>query len=81
MVLCINFYSHPPALYILYSRFCCLALADVTVTSSVVVFRRINTPRKAGGLGDMDIPILGDKTLEISRMYGVLKEDEGIAFR
>lgn len=41
----------------------------------------INTPRKQGGLGSMKIPLLADKTCEISKAYGVLKEDEGIAFR
>jgi len=41
----------------------------------------VNTPRKQGGLGKMNIPILADKTHDISRRYGVLKEDEGIAFR
>lgn len=41
----------------------------------------INTPRKQGGLGSMNIPLLADKTCDISRNYGVLKEDEGIAFR
>ena len=29
----------------------------------------------------MKIPLLADKTMEISRAYGVLKEDEGIPFR
>jgi alkyl hydroperoxide reductase subunit AhpC len=29
----------------------------------------------------MNIPLVADKTLEISRMYGCLKEEEGIAFR
>lgn len=41
----------------------------------------INTPRKQGGLGEMNIPLLADKDLEISRKYGCLKEDAGIAFR
>merc|ERR1711988_1039428 len=41
----------------------------------------VNTPRKQGGLGEMKIPLLADKTGEISKAYGVLKEDEGIAFR
>jgi len=40
-----------------------------------------NTPRKAGGLGDMKIPLLADKSMAISRAYGVLKEDEGLDFR
>lgn len=41
----------------------------------------INTPREKGGLGEMHIPLLADKDLKIARSYGVLKEDEGIAFR
>ncbi|XP_041357093.1 peroxiredoxin-like isoform X2 [Gigantopelta aegis] len=41
----------------------------------------VNTPRKQGGLGQLKIPLIADKTMEISRMYGCLKEDEGIAFR
>lgn len=40
-----------------------------------------NTPREAGGLGEMNIPLLADRTQEISTKYGVLKKDEGIAFR
>ncbi|KAF2361765.1 Peroxiredoxin C-terminal [Trinorchestia longiramus] len=40
----------------------------------------INTPRREGGLGEMNIPLLADKNLEIARAYGVLKED-GVAFR
>lgn len=42
---------------------------------------RVLTPRKQGGLGDMKVPMLADKTGEISRAYGVYKEDEGVAFR
>ncbi|KAG7459523.1 hypothetical protein MATL_G00211480 [Megalops atlanticus] len=41
----------------------------------------INTARKQGGLGPMHIPLLADLTQSISRDYGVLKEDEGIAYR
>jgi len=41
----------------------------------------INTPRKQGGLGPMNIPLVADLTQSISRDYGVLKEDEGIAYR
>ena len=40
-----------------------------------------NVPRKKGGLGNMQIPIIADTTMEISRKYGVLKEDEGVSFR
>ncbi|MBB6682375.1 redoxin domain-containing protein, partial [Aequorivita sp. 609] len=38
-------------------------------------------PRKQGGLGSMNIPLLADLTQSISRDYGVLKEEEGIAYR
>lgn len=41
----------------------------------------VNTSRKQGGLGKMNIPLIADKNMEISTKYGVLKEDEGIAFR
>ena len=29
----------------------------------------------------MNIPLLADKSMSISRSYGVLKEDEGVSFR
>ena len=32
-----------------------------------------NTPREAGGLGKMSIPLLADRTQQISASYGVLK--------
>ncbi|XP_007935035.1 thioredoxin-dependent peroxide reductase, mitochondrial [Orycteropus afer afer] len=41
----------------------------------------INTPRKNGGLGHMNIPVLSDLTKQISRDYGVLLENPGIALR
>ncbi|TNM85992.1 hypothetical protein fugu_008263 [Takifugu bimaculatus] len=41
----------------------------------------INTPRKEGGLGEMKIPLVADLTKKISKDYGVLKEDDGIAYR
>lgn len=41
----------------------------------------VETPRKKGGLGEMQIPILADTNHKISRDYGVLIESEGIAFR
>nr|ACO15718.1 Peroxiredoxin-2 [Caligus clemensi] len=44
-------------------------------------FHWINTPRKEGGLGEMNIPLLADKNMEISRAYGVLKESDGVSFR
>lgn len=44
-------------------------------------FAWINQPRKEGGLGSMKIPVLADVTHQISRDYGVYKEDDGLAYR
>ncbi|OBZ73154.1 Peroxiredoxin 1, partial [Grifola frondosa] len=39
-------------------------------------------PRKQGGLGpDLKLPLIADKSLQISREYGVLIEEEGVALR
>lgn len=40
-----------------------------------------NVPRKKGGLGSLELPLIADKNMAISKKYGVLKEDAGIAFR
>lgn len=41
-----------------------------------------NLPRKEGGLGpDLKLTLLADKTHKISRDYGILLEDEGVALR
>lgn len=40
-----------------------------------------NTAQKDGGLGPVDVPLLSDKNHQISREYGVLIEEEGIALR
>ncbi|KAF6132259.1 peroxiredoxin 2 [Phyllostomus discolor] len=41
----------------------------------------INTPQKEGSLGPLNIPLLADVTRNLSHDYGVLKKDEGIAYR
>ncbi|KAI0210430.1 Peroxiredoxin [Lamellibrachia satsuma] len=41
----------------------------------------VQTPRKQGGLGDMKIPLLSDKTGDIARAYGVYKDADGVAYR
>ncbi|KAF2839131.1 thioredoxin-like protein [Patellaria atrata CBS 101060] len=40
-----------------------------------------NASRKDGGLGNVNIPLLSDKNHSLSRDYGVLIEEEGIALR
>jgi len=41
----------------------------------------VRTPRKRGGLGHMQIPLVADVTKTIAADYGVLLEDIGIALR
>lgn len=41
----------------------------------------INTPRDANGLGELNFPLAADLTHSVSRDYGVLLEEQGIALR
>ncbi|XP_043486111.1 peroxiredoxin 1-like [Polistes fuscatus] len=41
----------------------------------------INTPRKDGGIGEMNIPLIADKSCKIARDYSVLDEETGVPFR
>lgn len=41
----------------------------------------INTPRERNGLGKLKFPLASDITKSVSRDYGVLIEEEGIALR
>lgn len=40
-----------------------------------------NVPRRYGGLGNTDIPLLSDAAHKIGRKYGVLVEEEGLCLR
>lgn len=53
----------------------------VSVDSHFCHLAWINTPRKSGGLGHMNIMLLSDLTKQISRDYGVLLEEPGLALR
>ncbi|KAM5271990.1 thioredoxin-dependent peroxide reductase, mitochondrial [Ctenodactylus gundi] len=53
----------------------------VSVDSHFTHLAWINTPRKSGGLGRMNIALLSDLTKQISRDYGVLLEGPGLALR
>ncbi|KAL2500082.1 2-Cys peroxiredoxin BAS1-like [Abeliophyllum distichum] len=41
----------------------------------------VQTDRKSGGLGDLKYPLVSDVTKSISKLYGVLIPDQGIALR
>ncbi|KAL0426606.1 UNVERIFIED_CONTAM: 2-Cys peroxiredoxin BAS1-like, chloroplastic [Sesamum latifolium] len=41
----------------------------------------VQTDRKSGGLGDLKYPLVSDVTKSISKSYGVLIPDQGIALR
>ncbi|QJC51307.1 peroxiredoxin [Paenibacillus albicereus] len=41
----------------------------------------IHAPKSAGGLGKLNFPLASDITKQVSRDYGVLIEEEGIALR
>ncbi|MFO7172972.1 MAG: peroxiredoxin [Bacillota bacterium] len=41
----------------------------------------IKAPRELGGLGELAFPLASDMTKEVSRAYGVLVEEEGVALR
>lgn len=58
-----------------------LHFAIYSIKVPVCLCVRINTPRKQGGLGHMKVPLVADTKRSISQDYGVLKEDEGIAYR
>uniref|UniRef100_A0A8C8SS36 Peroxiredoxin-2 n=1 Tax=Pelusios castaneus TaxID=367368 RepID=A0A8C8SS36_9SAUR len=53
----------------------------VSVDSHFSHLAWVNTPRKEGGLGTINIPLLSDLTRSIARDYGVLKEEEGVTYR
>lgn len=48
---------------------------------SATIYFRCLTPRELGGLGSLKLPLLSDFNKKMSRDFGVLIEDEGIALR
>jgi len=53
----------------------------VSVDSKFTHLAWINTPRKAGGLGGLDYPLVSDLTKKIATDYGVLTADGAVALR
>jgi peroxiredoxin (alkyl hydroperoxide reductase subunit C) len=66
-----------------YEDFKDLGAEIVGVSTDSVYSHRawINTPRDQNGLGGLRFPLASDITKRVSRSYGVLLEDEGIALR
>jgi peroxiredoxin (alkyl hydroperoxide reductase subunit C) len=56
-------------------------LIGVSVDSKYSHLAWVNTPRKQGGLGNIKYPIVADLNKSISRNYGVLLEEAGVALR
>jgi|SRR5882672_8097176 len=53
----------------------------VSIDSKFVHRAWIKTPREKNGLGELNFPLASDLTKDISRKYGVLIEEKGIALR
>ncbi|MDP3981340.1 MAG: peroxiredoxin [Chlamydiota bacterium] len=56
-------------------------LIGVSIDSHYTHLAWKNTPRNAGGLGDIQYPLVADLNKSIARDYGVLLENAGIALR
>jgi len=53
----------------------------ISIDSKFVHRAWIQTPRGKNGLGELKFPLASDLTKDVSRRYGVLMEDKGIALR
>ncbi|XP_057438891.1 2-Cys peroxiredoxin BAS1, chloroplastic [Lotus japonicus] len=56
-------------------------ILGVSVDSVFSHLAWVQTERKSGGLGDLNYPLVSDVTKSISKSYGVLIPDQGIALR
>jgi peroxiredoxin (alkyl hydroperoxide reductase subunit C) len=61
-------------------------VVGISIDSKFSHLAWVNTPRNKGGLGKMDIPLIGDISKVMSHEYGMLVEDadddmDGIALR
>lgn len=63
----------------LYSRQCAVVFASTDSVHSIKAWS--HTDESEGGLGAVHVPIISDKNHKVSRDYGVLIEDEGVAER
>jgi alkyl hydroperoxide reductase subunit AhpC len=56
-------------------------ILGISVDSQYTHLAWINTPRKQGGLGGLDYPLVSDLTKKIAADYGVLTADGAVALR
>jgi len=56
-------------------------ILGVSVDSQYTHLAWINTPRKAGGLGGLNYPLVSDLTKQIAASYGVLTANGAVALR
>ncbi|ESQ48881.1 hypothetical protein EUTSA_v10021326mg [Eutrema salsugineum] len=56
-------------------------ILGVSVDSVFSHLAWVQTDRKSGGLGDLNYPLISDVTKSISKSFGVLIHDQGIALR
>lgn len=42
---------------------------------------RLSIPKNEGGIRGVKIPLIADKTMEITKKFGILNEDEGTPYR
>ena len=54
---------------------------SVSVDSKFTHLAWTNTPRKEGGLGTLNYPIVSDLNKTIARSYGVLLEEAGVGYQ
>jgi peroxiredoxin (alkyl hydroperoxide reductase subunit C) len=56
-------------------------LLGISIDSQYVHRAWIKTPRDKNGLGELNFPLAADITKKVSRQYGVLLEEKGVALR
>ncbi|CAH0564354.1 unnamed protein product [Brassicogethes aeneus] len=57
------------------------SIVGISTDSEFTHLAWTNTPRQQGGVDKLNFPLLSDKSMKISRDYGVLDEDTGVAYR
>lgn len=57
------------------------AVIGCSVDSAFSHLAWLNTPKSKGGIEGVTYPIIADLTKSVATNYGVLKEDDGIAYR